>query len=126
MKPFGCGPLMVNDPDVSAPSVIGASWTFPSRTIAVESSATAFWSPDCAWAKYVLYWLVVSVPNVFVAAPSSVRLTTHCVLLVCRPGWIPMSWVPWMTAGPSTYLVPLASQETIWFLTASHWSPASV
>ena len=48
VKPFGCGPLMVNDPEVSAPSVIGASWTLPSRTIAVESSATAFWSPSAA------------------------------------------------------------------------------
>ena len=48
VKPFGCGPLMVNWPEVSAPSVIGADCTLPSRTIAVESRATAVWSPATA------------------------------------------------------------------------------
>ena len=37
-----------------------------------------------------------------------------------------MSWVPSKTAGPSTYLVPFASQETVWLVRLSHWSPASV
>ena len=69
---------------------------------------------------------MVSVPNAAVAALFSVRLTTHCVLFDCRAGVTPVSWVPSKTVGPSTYLVPLASQETIWLVGLSHWSPASV
>ena len=65
-------------------------------------------------------------PNAFVAWLLSVRLTTHCVLFCCRAGVTPVSWVPSKTAGPRAYLVPLGSQETIWLVRSSHWSPASV
>ena len=74
----------------------------------------------------MLYWLVVSVPNALAAALLSVRLTTHCVEFCCRPGDTPVSWVPSKTDGPSAYLMPLASQETIWPVLSSHWSPDSV
>ena len=74
----------------------------------------------------MLYWLVVSVPNALAAALLSVRLTTHCVVFCCRPGDTPVSCVPSKTAGASTYLVPFASQETIWPVLLSHWSPDSV
>ncbi len=45
VNPFGCGPLIVNCPEVSAPWVSGADCTLPSRTIAVESSAASSWLP---------------------------------------------------------------------------------
>ncbi len=46
VKPFGCGPLIVNCPEVSAPCVSGADCTLPSRTMAVESSAALSWFVD--------------------------------------------------------------------------------
>jgi hypothetical protein len=74
----------------------------------------------------LLNWLVVSVPNALVAALLSVRLTTHWVLFCWMAGVTSVSWVPSKTAGPRTYLVPLGSQETVWLVRLSHWSPASV
>src|SRR6185437_2770774 len=125
VNPFGDGPLIVNCPEVSAPWVSGADCTLPSRTIAVESSVASSWLVD-AVGKYLLNWLVVSVPNALVASPLSVRLTTHCVLFCCRAGVTAVSCVPSKTAGPRTYLVPFGSHETVWFFNSSHWSPASV
>ena len=69
---------------------------------------------------------MVSLPNAAVASLLSVRLTTHCVLLDCRAADTPVSSVPSKTVGPRTYLVPFESQETVWLVGSSHWSPASV
>ncbi len=64
-------------------------------------------------------------PNALVAALSSEMLTIHCELFWSRAAVSLVSWVPSKTVGPSTYLSPLGSQETIWFFGMSHWSPAS-
>ena len=69
---------------------------------------------------------MVSLPNAAVASLLSVRLTTHWVLFDCRAADTPVSWVPSKTVWPRTYLVPFESQETVWLVGLSHWSPASV
>src|SRR5215472_9928958 len=66
--------------------------------------------------------MVVSSPNALVALSFSVRFTTHCVVFCCRPVFTEVTSVPSKTALSSTYLVPLASQETIWLLMSSHWA----
>jgi hypothetical protein len=42
VKPVGCGPVIVNCPEVSAPLVSGALCTLPSSTIAVWLSTASF------------------------------------------------------------------------------------
>src|SRR5215831_10340879 len=66
--------------------------------------------------------MVVSSPNALVALSFSVRFTTHCVVFCCRPVLTEVTSVPSKTALSRTYLVPLASQETIWLLMSSHWA----
>src|SRR5215468_2518239 len=66
--------------------------------------------------------MVVSSPNALVALSFSVRFTTHCVVFCCRPVLTEVTSVPSKTALSRTYLLPLASQETIWLLMSSHWA----
>src|SRR5215475_12535509 len=66
--------------------------------------------------------MVVRSPNALVALSFSVRFTTHCVVFCCRPVFTEVTSVPSKTALSSTYLLPLASQETIWLLMSSHWA----
>ena len=71
-------------------------------------------------------WLVVSVPNAEAVVPLSDRSTTHCSVFCWSPALTPVMSVPWKTGLSSTYLLPLASQETIWLCGSSHWSPFGV
>ena len=74
----------------------------------------------------MLNCLVVRAPNALVPAPSRVMLTTHWVLFCWMPSFTAVIWVPSTVVSPSTYLLPLASQDTIWLVLSSHWSFASV
>ena len=42
VNPFGCGPVISNEPEVSAPLVSGADCTSPSSTIPIWSSVASF------------------------------------------------------------------------------------
>src|SRR5580704_15439516 len=76
--------------------------------------------------KYLLYWLEVSVPKAEPPGPFSPMLTIHWPLLVFRAALTEvMSW-PLTTAGPSTYLLPDASQETFWIFRLSHGEASSL
>ena len=61
-------------------------------------------------------------PNAAAALLFSVRFTTHCVVFCRMPAFTEVSSVPSKTAGPSTYLMPLGSHDTIWLLVSSYWS----
>ncbi len=62
---------------------------------------------------------VVSVPNAFAPCPLRLKLTTQ-LLDWSRPALGDLSHSPKTIAGPSTYLMPCGSQETIWDLGAFH------
>ena len=74
----------------------------------------------------MLYWFVVSVPNAPAALLLSVMFTTHWVVFCWMPVLTLVMSLPSKTALSSTYLVPLASQETIWLLMSFYWAAASV
>jgi len=67
-----------------------------------------------------LYWSFVIAPSASVAARFSVTSTPHCRPFARRTVVTDVTCVPVTTAGPRTYSVPAASQETTWLSGAFH------